>query len=1601
MMNKVIRNTLFFFLITAIFFLFTGCGGVEQIVLSIPGKEPTLELFIETLGVSEQDAEKLLEEVAAMKDDFLFLSGDSIDVRAALNNGVDSQYIGELSFGPYPCFSQYHLSAAYFGLKQIYIINNSQGECRVKTYVSVNDLGESPTEESITNNGALLFTLSVTSDGTKEVIFNSQNSEGAKKVLSAINDSIDKKEKVSLYLYKITYSDNFDDQITIGVQEPVVSLKVDLNLDKPNEKPVIEKISGPEGDTSSPESIFNWRGSDPDGSIKQYTISKDGVTETTDATGASWSDYSEGQHTFTVKALDNRQGESNELVWSFSYTQNQSPVILKVSGPESQIDENNATFEWSGSDAQEARVIQKYQFKKDSGDWTDINPQTATVYHWTDIPEGTHTFYVKAYDETDLPSNILSWHFNYHVEKSDEKYLATVGYGGLKIFDISKESELLPVGEFSDTSQGYSMAYADDIIYYSRGSSGGIKMIDISDRSNPADTGKTYLSTGRPNEIQLMGDYLYVADYYKGLTIIDLKNESVIYQGNKSYYDRLHISGNYAYLAGYYGFYIYDVSNPGHPIEVAEQSIPGSGRSEAIYAAGNRLYVGTSDANLFIFDISTPAAPELLNPAGYDCDDTPYKIFVEGVYAYIGSNNSVLVLDVSDPPGIHMKGSVLTDFVYGLDKDQQSLFCSTNDGIISIDLNTYSEKVRYDSSAYRDIQIIPGNSVYNSQPNDLTNRWPENGQEGIELSPAIRWQGKDPDGDPLRYDVYFGESANPPKVSSGQDNNSYGTGLLNKNTTYYWKVTTKDGNENQSVSPIYSFKTVNKNNPEYGLLVGDEGLLVMDISDPDHPFIHGRNGESEGYAVVYKDHLAYVSTAGSEGILIVDLHDKANPVIRGRYSTDYYSTSDPYGLQIVGDYLYVADQNNGLIIIDLLNEAMIGSGGQKSSYEFIHVFGDYAYLGGYYHFYCYDISDPSDPIEVSETDIPGSEYTQAVYALGDRLYVGSSDDKLYIYDVSSPAAPELLNPDGYDCGSVPYDIYVEGRYAYIATYKGVRVIDISNPTNISSKGTVNANYLYGIDKTDDYIYAAGQRFSTIPISDTHYISYANEAVYLPESDFTDFLVIDYEKTLPIYDHELVIQVKQRDDLPISEQDRNDIRVLLYDIETHEKIADLLCTEVSDKIVQAQTTIESGQYRYEVVRAADEGESIFESESWDQGTLAVYIDKTITLYRENPVSVSLYPNEESLVGKETPITPKINVSNGDTSLDVKAEFVFDATPDATDLANADCETTIVTVGRDTGKQLRASRDVTLSGNEHMYVILKAKIQGTWKVVDTCTWFELEFLSETVGEVVYRALLFGIEDYDGNNDLDYTFDDILDIEQVMNHQNHTYQIEKMGDTQQVTREQMLAKLDEYANDPSIDANDVFFLGYSGHGGYTEGTSWLVSSDLWGISVAEIRGKLDAIPGTKIVSIDACMSGDFVNLSGARTSRDDDIQARGKRFIQGIVDSFESKQDERGAFVTEYEYYVMASSDIDEYSWESLSIENGFYSFFLADGAGHAGLDNAKGEFDFTYDADVNEDQLITLSELYDYVSTNVYALTESQQVQTVQVYPEHSEYVLFEY
>jgi len=121
----------------------------------------------------------------------------------------------------------------------------------------------------------------------------------------------------------------------------------------------------------------------------------------------------------------------------------------------------------------------------------------------------------------------------------------------------------------------------------------------------------------------------------------------------------------------------------------------------------------------------------------------------------------------------------------------------------------------------------------NRPPNTPSSPNPYNGETGVGINEDLSWTGTDPDWfDTLTYDVYFGTTSPPPQVEYGQEDTSYNPGILDYETTYYWKIVSWDNNGASMEGSIWSF-TTGANSP------------------PDEPDIEGETGGSFGEEYEY------------------------------------------------------------------------------------------------------------------------------------------------------------------------------------------------------------------------------------------------------------------------------------------------------------------------------------------------------------------------------------------------------------------------------------------------------------------------------------------------------------------------------------------------------------------------------------------------------------------------------------------------------------------------------------------------------------------------------------------------------------------------------
>jgi hypothetical protein len=129
-----------------------------------------------------------------------------------------------------------------------------------------------------------------------------------------------------------------------------------------------------------------------------------------------------------------------------------------------------------------------------------------------------------------------------------------------------------------------------------------------------------------------------------------------------------------------------------------------------------------------------------------------------------------------------------------------------------------------------------------------SNPYPANGATNVDLNADLSWTGGGPPGLTITYDVYFGTTSSPPKVSSNQSAKSYNPGTMSYSTTHYWKIVAWDQNGNSSEGALWHFTT--RNDPNVapnpptitGLTEGKPGnayRYTITATDPESDMIYG------------------------------------------------------------------------------------------------------------------------------------------------------------------------------------------------------------------------------------------------------------------------------------------------------------------------------------------------------------------------------------------------------------------------------------------------------------------------------------------------------------------------------------------------------------------------------------------------------------------------------------------------------------------------------------------------------------------------------------------------------------------------------------------
>lgn len=265
------------------------------------------------------------------------------------------------------------------------------------------------------------------------------------------------------------------------------------------------------------------------------------------------------------------------------------------------------------------------------------------------------------------------------------------------------------------------------------------------------------------------------------------------------------------------------------------------------------------------------------------------------------------------------------------------------------------------------------------------------------------------------------------------------------------------------------------NGREYALLGGSKGMIIVDVTDPDHP---QKITQIPGPDNTWKEiktflNYAYIVSEGGQGLQIVDLSGLPSPNLLYHHYTgdgaiaDQLNTIHALHIDLAKGYLYCYGSNlfnGGAVVLDLngdpYNPTFVGKFDQLGYIHDGYVDNDTLYAGhiGAGFFSVVNMTNKAAPELLNFQPTP-NHATHNTWLSQNRRVIFTTDevDDSYLaaYDVTDPSDIQLLdkmqaNPGS---GSVVHNTHILNNFAITSWYtSGVNVVDVTRPQNLVQVG---------------------------------------------------------------------------------------------------------------------------------------------------------------------------------------------------------------------------------------------------------------------------------------------------------------------------------------------------------------------------------------------------------------------------------------------------------------------------------------------------------------------------------------------------------------------
>ena len=530
------------------------------------------------------------------------------------------------------------------------------------------------------------------------------------------------------------------------------------------------------------------------------------------------------------------------------------------------------------------------------------------------------------------------------------------------------------------------------------------------------------------------------------------------------------IVGDYAYISsigaakdspGVHILEILDVSEPVKPEKVGEIRMPGglgmaflAGIAKpGLHVAGNYAYV-PSRTGLRVIDVKNPLNPEIVGSV-----DSPMQtggIYAAGNFAYIMAKEALRIVDISDPRSPRIMGN-LEPTIHDRQWEDGNIYVRSHYAYVA----TRSDGLYVISVEDPENPEIVGNVDYSGMAEAKNVHvvgdyaYVVGVQGTVRRDEAGRPRGGGRSGGLLQI-IDISDPRSPEIVGSMEERRHRFQDVLISGSCAY--VTSDGGLQVIDVSQpqnpaalgnadIRMFTGGEVGNSgiqfkgNYAYMTDGLGLQVVDISDPEQPEVAGSSPRFTAFGVHVVGNYAYVADMFNT-LVVVDVSDRKNPRIVGNGNTPGASftihVKDNYAYAMAGDR-----DRSELQIIDVSkpSQPTVAGSIELQAVAGIHVMDDHAYVAGGMGMSVIDISVPGKPAIVGRADLPD---TQSVYAIDDHAYLAAGQDGLQVVDILDPKSPKTVG--SLRMSDAARGICVVGDYAYTTARRdGLQIIDVSDP----------------------------------------------------------------------------------------------------------------------------------------------------------------------------------------------------------------------------------------------------------------------------------------------------------------------------------------------------------------------------------------------------------------------------------------------------------------------------------------------------------------------------------------------------------------------------